>query len=108
MCEKLIRIAGLYYNVPKDFVIKVGEVFDMTPEPENPHDPRAIRIDSGGVKLGYVPKTETRFVHQNWPLVATVDSIEDSGQVLDIFLRLTKQENINKNESGNREQIAEN
>jgi len=104
--EKLIRIAGLYYNAPKDFVVNVDDVYDMIPEPENPHDPRAIRIESGGLKLGYVPKTETRFVRQNSPLVATVDSIETSGQTLDILLKLEKKET--KNESGNREQAVTN
>ncbi len=29
----------------------------LVPEPENPHDKNAIRVDVGGMKVGYVPKT---------------------------------------------------
>ena len=32
-----------------------GKVLDLVPEFDNPHDPNAITIRYGGVKLGYVP-----------------------------------------------------
>jgi len=36
----------------------------LVPEPDNPYDKNAIRIDIDGLKLGYVPKTKTTTVRK--------------------------------------------
>lgn len=35
--------------------LKVGTELTLDPEPDNPHDPSAIAIRLGNVKLGFVP-----------------------------------------------------
>lgn len=35
--------------------LKAGDAIDMTPEPDNPHDPEAVVLGYRGVKLGYMP-----------------------------------------------------
>ena len=42
--------------------IKAGAMLDLKPEPTNEHDPGAIRIEHGGVLLGYVPRVDNRLV----------------------------------------------
>lgn len=39
--------------------LRAGELLDLRPEPDNPHDPEAVAIYRGDVKLGYVPASET-------------------------------------------------
>ena len=40
----------------------VGDRLDLIREPDNRHDPRAIRVEWRGHKLGYVPRAENRAV----------------------------------------------
>lgn len=40
----------------------VGDRLTLVREPDNRHDPRAIRVEWRGVKLGYVPRRENRLV----------------------------------------------
>lgn len=40
--------------------LKVGDRLELIREPENRHDPQAIRIEWRGHKLGYVPRAENR------------------------------------------------
>lgn len=35
--------------------IKVGDVLELVPEPDNPHDPDAVAVKFRGTMLGYVP-----------------------------------------------------
>ena len=37
---------------------------DLVPEPDNPHDPNAIKVMADGVLVGYVPAAETETVRQ--------------------------------------------
>ena len=50
-------ISGVqYYDYQTALLsLKPGTKVTLTGEPSNPHDPRAIRIDLLGIKLGYVP-----------------------------------------------------
>lgn len=36
--------------------IRAGDRLELVPEPENPHDRHAVRLEWKGVKLGYVPR----------------------------------------------------
>jgi hypothetical protein len=38
--------------------MKVGDALALVREPDNPHDPNAIRIDWHGQQLGYLPRRE--------------------------------------------------
>ena len=38
--------------------LKAGQVLEMVPERDNPHDPEAVELRFEGTKLGYVPHGE--------------------------------------------------
>ena len=38
--------------------LRVGDDLELSREPDNPYDPRAIRVDWRGHKLGYVPRRD--------------------------------------------------
>jgi hypothetical protein len=42
--------------------MRAGDALDLAREPDNPHDPKAIRVDWHGVKLGYVPRAQNAAV----------------------------------------------
>jgi hypothetical protein len=57
--ERKFFIAGVQFhpgaaNIIRDLV--VGDDLDLVPEPTNKFDPNAVRIESAGELLGYVPK----------------------------------------------------
>jgi hypothetical protein len=41
-----------------------GDVLTLAREPQNPYDPKAVRVDWQGRKLGYVPRMENTAVAQ--------------------------------------------
>ncbi len=42
--------------------LQVGDELTLVREPDNPHDPRAIRVEWHGHMLGYVPRAENESV----------------------------------------------
>jgi hypothetical protein len=52
--------------------LAVGTAVDLVREPENPYDPRAVRVDWHGEKLGYVPRVDN----------AAVSHLLDNGQAV--------------------------
>lgn len=49
------------------FLYKYSVAFtdvDLVPEPENPHDPNAIKVIADGVLVGYVPSRKTKSVRK--------------------------------------------
>ncbi|GAB4179068.1 MAG: hypothetical protein OHK0026_11030 [Rhodocyclaceae bacterium] len=42
--------------------MKAGDRLVLVREPENPHDPHAVRVEWRGNKLGYLPRAENRSV----------------------------------------------
>lgn len=42
--------------------MKVGDSLTLAREPENPHDPKATRVEWRGQKLGYLPRAENAAV----------------------------------------------
>lgn len=42
--------------------MKVGDALSLVREPDNPHDPNAVRIDWRGQQLGYLPRRENSAV----------------------------------------------
>lgn len=46
----------IYKWIPKDLPVS------LVPEPDNKYDPNAIRIEVGGILIGYIPKSECKKV----------------------------------------------
>lgn len=52
-----------YYAADKMWErLQVGDVVALVREPDNPHDPLAVRVDWQGMKLGYLPRAENAAV----------------------------------------------
>ena len=44
--------------------LREGQSLDLVREPDNPYDPKAVRVEWNGCKLGYVPRTENTAISQ--------------------------------------------
>lgn len=40
--------------------LRVGDALRLVREPDNPHDPNAVRVEWHGHQLGYLPRAENR------------------------------------------------
>ena len=54
------QLAGFrYHEAPLVFPeLRTGDRLDLIREPDNPHDPNAVRVEWRGRRLGYVPRRE--------------------------------------------------
>lgn len=59
-------LAGFHYHHAERLWswLQVGQPLSLVREPANPHDPRAVRIDWRGWKLGYLPRVENTAISQ--------------------------------------------
>ncbi|MDW8311110.1 MAG: HIRAN domain-containing protein [Burkholderiales bacterium] len=59
-------VAGYaYHDGPRfEASIKVGDTLALVPEPDNPHDARAIALHWQGRRIGYVPRAHNRRLHE--------------------------------------------
>ena len=57
-------LAGFRYHEGKALwgELKVGDALQLVREPDNPYDPKAVRVDWQGHVLGYVPRAENAAV----------------------------------------------
>ncbi len=57
-------LAGFQYHEGKALweQMKVGDALTLVREPDNAYDPRAVRVEWQGRKLGYVPRKENEAV----------------------------------------------
>lgn len=57
-------LAGFQYHAGADVwsQLQVGDKLQLRREPDNPHDPRAVRVEWRGQQLGYLPRAENRSV----------------------------------------------
>ncbi len=52
-----------YYAVGAQWEqLQVGDRLDLVREPDNRHDPHAVRVEWRGLQLGYVPRADNRAV----------------------------------------------
>jgi len=53
-------LAGYRYAEAADVwpLLRVGDELELSREPDNPHDPNAVRVHWRGWKLGYVPRRD--------------------------------------------------
>lgn len=67
-------VAGFQYHRGESIWadLRVGEGVNLVREPDNPFDPRAVRVDWQGFKLGYVPRIDN----------AAICHLLDNGQVV--------------------------
>ena len=67
-------VAGFAYHdgASVQAQLSIGRALELVREPDNPHDPLAVRIDGCGVTLGYVPRA----------LNAAIAARLDAGEVL--------------------------
>ena len=68
-------VAGFQYHQGEALwpLLAVGATLALVREPKNAYDPRAVRIDWQGQKLGYLPRIDN----------AAVSHLLDNGQTLD-------------------------
>jgi len=59
-------LAGFQYHQGEHLWPRLcpGDPLALVREPDNPYDPRAVRVDWHGHKLGYVPRRENTAVSQ--------------------------------------------
>lgn len=63
--EVLVEVAGFRHEAKLDAVeLNEGDAVQFVPEPHNPVDCGAIRMESVGRKLGYVPKGHLDMLHR--------------------------------------------
>ena len=63
LIQKSPLAGSQYYALGEHWLqMRVGDRLDLVREPDNRHDPRAIRIEWQGHKLGYVPRAENRVI----------------------------------------------
>ena len=60
MKRHIIKLAGVTIDDAQENIKKFGcediGSFALVREPDNPHDPNAIRVELAGLYLGYVPR----------------------------------------------------
>ena len=77
-------VAGFQYHQGEKLWrrLRPGAALELVREPDNPYDPRAVRLDWRGRKLGYVPRRENTAVSQlldnSQPLTARVVNLRES------------------------------
>lgn len=76
------RIAGFRYHDGPEIIryLHAGDEVQLTPEPENPHDPWAVRIEHNRSRLGYLPRTHneavSRLLQQDAPVRCTITRVD--------------------------------
>lgn len=62
--------------------LKLGATLLLVAEPNNPHDPQAVKVMHGTNQLGYIPRRNNTAVSQmlirNQPLIARITSLKRS------------------------------
>jgi hypothetical protein len=77
-------LAGYQYHAGPQLWTQLapGQHLNLIREPYNRHDPRAVRIDWNGHKLGYIPRRDNAAVSQlldrGQPLSARIATLKDS------------------------------
>jgi hypothetical protein len=85
----LFPVAGFQFHDGPQLLahIRPGMALALVAEPDNRHDPRAIRIEAHGRHIGYVPRSDNgplgRLIAQGAPLRARVLSVRREGEPWD-------------------------
>jgi len=62
MLEVELNAAGVFFRIEayQKADLKVGDTLELEREPNNPHDPNAVRILRNGTHIGYIPGKESK------------------------------------------------
>ena len=58
-CDTVIEIAGFRHRAADPALLRDGVELRLVPEPTNPHDPAAIRVEAADTTVGYVNRLQT-------------------------------------------------
>lgn len=85
------ELAGLSYNPLRNDALKEGDLLDWDLEPENEHDPKAVRVLKDGTKIGYVKTVHSRVFYNKGAerLTVRVKRIESNGHINKVFLAIS-------------------
>jgi len=69
-------LAGFQFHAGEELwrQMQTGDRLDLVREPDNPHDPNAIRVEWRSVKLGYVPRRDNRQLARQIDLGAALEA----------------------------------
>jgi hypothetical protein len=57
LVKEVVSVAGTtFHGQAVDSIKGKPKAVSIVPEPDNPHDPNALRIEVGGAHVGYVPR----------------------------------------------------
>lgn len=76
-------LAGFQYHAGKKLwpQMQVGDALTLVREPDNVHDPKAVRVEWQGHKIGYVPRRENadvaRFMDDGKTLLARINRLAE-------------------------------
>ncbi|PCJ44698.1 MAG: hypothetical protein COA81_00010 [Alphaproteobacteria bacterium] len=60
--EFVTEVAGLQFGDVKINNLQLGQSVNFVPEPNNPHDPKAVKVEVDSVKLGYINRIQSRAI----------------------------------------------
>lgn len=73
-------------------LLEHGLILTLVREPQNPHDPQAVRIELNGKKVGYIPSTQApginKLIRLGYPVIASVDVVEKPKKLVLIELAI--------------------
>jgi len=81
-CELLIEAVGFRYHEGMGLNLKIGDEVHILPEPDNPVDPNAIKIEYDGKIIGYANRFLTTAFHiwlKKWKVSAEIEKIVTRG-----------------------------
>ncbi|TWS99694.1 HIRAN domain-containing protein [Reyranella sp. CPCC 100927] len=61
-CDTVLEIAGFRYRETETAFLRDGVELQLIPEPTNPYDSSAVKMEASGVTIGYVNRLQTRSV----------------------------------------------
>ncbi|MGH8191411.1 MAG: HIRAN domain-containing protein [Rhodanobacteraceae bacterium] len=100
-CELLLEVAGFRHaaQVSRD-EIKIGDPVRFVPEPDNPHNQKAVAVFLGAAKIGYIPRQQAPAVQrlvQEGAIEADVERVNGQPErpLIYLFTRLQAEASIN-------------
>lgn len=100
-CELLLEVAGFRHaaQVSRE-EIKIGDPARFVPEPNNPHDQKAVAVYLGAAKIGYIPRQQAPAVQrlvQEGAIEAVVERVNGQPErpLIYLFTRLQAEASIN-------------
>lgn len=82
-------VAGFQYHQGESIwsLLMPGGPLGLVREPNNPYDPRAVRIEFDGIKIGYVPRAENsaiaHLMDSGRQISASISSVRESSNPWD-------------------------